>query len=250
MFTETSLRKIKDFSANDPVVSLYLNTEPSRGNAETHRLRLRNMLKDIPLTQDVEAIEKFFNYTYDWSGRSMAVFSCAPANFFQAIPLAIPVKDFIQIGSRAAIQPLEDLLEDFTNLGVILVDKQGARLFHFQLGELVEQQGFLGDIVKQVKSGGSTSAHGLRGGSLDSARGMQETIDRNLRDIAETAVRFFEAKRVRRIMIGGTDENIARFRAYLPKSLQSLIVSTFAMSMTVSHAEVLQKVLHTVQKGA
>ena len=53
MFTETSLRKIKDFSANDPVVSLYLNTEPSRGNAETHRLRLRNMLKDIPLTPDV-----------------------------------------------------------------------------------------------------------------------------------------------------------------------------------------------------
>ena len=51
MFTETSLRKIKDFSANDPVVSLYLNTEPNRGNAETHRLRLRNMTKDISLKQ-------------------------------------------------------------------------------------------------------------------------------------------------------------------------------------------------------
>lgn len=39
MFTETGLRKIKDFSASDPVVSLYLNTEPGRGNAETHRDR-------------------------------------------------------------------------------------------------------------------------------------------------------------------------------------------------------------------
>ena len=105
MFTETSLRKIKDFSANDPVVSLYINTEPSRGNAETHRLRLRNMLKDIPLKNDVEAIEKFFNYSYDWSGRSVAVFSCAPADFFHAFPLAVPVKDFIQVGSKAAIEP-------------------------------------------------------------------------------------------------------------------------------------------------
>jgi len=243
MFTESSLRKIKDFSANDPVISLYLNTEPNRGNAETHRLRLRNMIKDISLKQDAEVIEKFFNYTYDWSGRSVAVFSCAPAGFFHAIPLAVPVRDFIQIGSKAAVDPLEDLLQDYSNLGVILVDKQGARLFHFHLGELVEQKGFLGEQVKQVKAGGASSAHGLRGGALDGARAMRETIDRNLRDVADTAARFFESKRVRRIMLGGTDENISRFKSHLPKSMQSLIVGSFAMGMTASNAEVLQKVL-------
>lgn len=248
MFTESSLRKIKDFSANDPVISLYLNTEPNRGNAETHRLRLRNMLKDISLKQDAEAIEKFFNYTYDWSGRSVAVFSCAPAGFFHAIPLAVPVRDFIQIGSKAAVDPLEDLLQDYSNLGVILVDKQGARLFHFHLGELVEQQGFLGDLVKQVKSGGASSSHGLRGGGLDGGRAMRETIDRNLREVADTAARFFESKRVRRIMLGGTDENVSRFRNHLPKSMQSLVAGSFAMGMTATNAEVLQKVLEQAQE--
>jgi len=243
MFTESSLRKIQDFSADYPVISLYLNTEPSRGNAETHRLRLRNMIKDISLKQDAELIEKFFSYTYDWSGRSVAVFSCAPADFFHAIPLAVPVKDFIQIGSKAAVAPLEDLLQDYSNLGVILVDKQGARLFHFHMGELVEQQGFLGDQVKQVKAGGASSAHGLRGGALDGGRAMRETIDRNQREVAETAARFFESKRVRRIMLGGTDENISRFKSHLPKSMQSLVVGSFAMGMTASNAEVLQKVL-------
>lgn len=249
MFTETNLRKIKDFSANDPVVSLYLNTEPNRGNAETHRLRLRNMIKDISLKQDADAIEKFFNYTYDWSGRSVAVFSCAPAGFFQTVPLAIPVKDFIQIGSKAAVDPLEDLLEDYSNLGVILVDKQGARLFHFHLGELIEQQGFLGDLVKQVKSGGASSAHGLRGGALDGSRSMREKIDRNQRDTAEAASKFFEAKHVRRIMLGGSDDNVAHFRNFLPKSMQSLIIGTFAMSMTASNGEVIQKVLQTFQNS-
>ena len=243
MFTESSLRKIQDFSADYPVVSLYLNTEPSRGNAETHRLRLRNMIKDISLKQDAELIEKFFSYTYDWSGRSVAVFSCAPADFFHAIPLAVPVKDFIQIGSKAAVAPLEDLLQDYSNLGVILVDKQGARLFHFHMGELVEQQGFLGDQVKQVKAGGASSAHGLRGGALDGGRAVRETIDRNQREVAETAARFFESKRVRRILLGGTDENISRFKSHLPKSMQSLVVGSFAMGMTASNAEVLQKVL-------
>ena len=108
MFSETRLRRIQDFIASDPVVSLYLNTEPSKGNAETHRLRLRNMLKSLYLEQDVEKITQFFEQEYDWSGRSVAVFSCAPAGFFEYIPLAIPVKDFIQVGSRSMLDPLFD----------------------------------------------------------------------------------------------------------------------------------------------
>ncbi|KAF0109639.1 MAG: hypothetical protein FD147_2146 [Chloroflexi bacterium] len=248
MFTETSLRKIKDFSAIDPVVSLYLNTEPAKGNAETHRLRLRNMLKELPLEKDVESIETFFGHRYDWSGRAVAVFSCAPANFFEYIPLAIPVKDFIKVGSRAEIEPLEDLLEDFNNLGVILVDKQGARLFHFHMGELMEQQGILGDLVKQVKSGSASSSHGLRGGSIDGARNVQETIDRNIREIRDFAVKFFEAHKVKQIIIGGSEDNIAQFRSYLSKHMQSIVIGTFAMSMTASHADVLNKILHMTRE--
>lgn len=246
MFTETGLRKIKDFSTSDPVVSLYLNTEPGRGNAETHRLRLRNMLKDIYLEKDVEAIEKFFNYTYDWSGRSVAVFSCAPAGFFQAISLSVPIKDYIQIGSKAAVEPLEDLLEEFSNLGVILVDKEGARIFHFYMGEIVDHQEYLGDQVKHVKTGGASSTHGLRGGAMIGSQTVSETIDRNLREIAVKASKFFDAKRVRRIMIGGTDENVSRFRAFLPKQQQSLIVRTFALNRNVNQAEIRQKVMYSI----
>ncbi len=249
MFTESSLQKIKDFSTGDPIISLYLNTEPSRGNAETHRLRLRNMIKDISLKQDADAIEKYFNYSYDWSGRSVAVFSCAPADFFHAIPLAVPVKDFIQIGSKAAVDQLEDLLQEFSNIGVIVVDKQGARLFHFHLGELVEQEGYLGDLVKHVKDGGASSAHGLRGGSLAGGRTVRETIDRNQREIAEAATKFLEKKRVRRILIGGTDENVSHFRNFMPKAMQSLVVGSFAMAMTATTSEVLHKVLQTLQES-
>jgi hypothetical protein len=249
MFTESSLRKIKDFSTGDLIISLYLNTEPSRGNAETHRLRLRNMIKDITLKQDADAIQKYFDYSYDWSGRSVAVFSCAPAGFFQVIPLAVPVKDFIQIGARAAVDPLEDLLEEYSNMGVILVDKQGARLFHLHLGELVEQEGHLGDLVKHVKDGGASSAHGLRGGAQVGGRNVRETIDRNQREIAEAATKFLEAKKVRRILIGGSDDNVNHFRNFLPKSMQSLVIGTFAMAMTASTSDLLHKVLQIVQEG-
>lgn len=243
MLTETSLRKIRGFSATSPVVSLYLNTEPAMGNAETHRLRLRNMLKDLPLDKDIEKIEAFFNHQYDWSGRAVAVFSCAPANFFEYIPLSIAVKDFIKVASKAEIEPLEDLLQDVNHLGVILVDKQGARLFYYHMGDLLEQEGVLGDEVKHIKSGSATTAHGLRGGSMDNSRNLDEKIDRNLRRIREFALRFFTTHKVNKIMIAGSDDNVAQFRSSLPKQIQNMVVGTFTMSMAATHADLLNKIL-------
>jgi peptide chain release factor subunit 1 len=243
MFTETSLRKIQGFSAIHPVVSLYLNTEPSRGNAETHRLRLRNMLKSLRLEKDVERIEEFINHQYDWSGRAVAVFSCAPADFFEFIPVSVPVNDFIKIGTRPETEPLIDLLEEFSGLGVALVDQQGGRFFHFHLGELVAQEGILGDLVKHVKTGSSTSEHGLRGGSIHSIRGAKEKVDRNMREIVEFGESFFLKHRVKRIMVGGNDENSAHFRTSLPKALQAIVIGTFAVEMTANHTEVLNKIL-------
>ncbi len=243
MLTETSLQKIRGFSADFPIVSLYLNTDPTLGNAETHRLRLRNLLKDLPLEKDVEKIEAFFNHQYDWSGRAVAVFSCAPTDFFEYTPLSVTVKDFIKMGSRPQIEPLEDMLQDVNHLGVVLVDKQGARLFYYHMGDLIEQEGVLGEAVKHVKSGGATSSHGLRGGSLDGSRNLQEKIERNVRSIRDFAIQFFKTHQVQKIMIAGSDDNVAQFRASLPKQLQNMIVGTFTMSMSATHADVLNKVL-------
>ena len=247
MFSETGLRKIEGFSASEPVVSLYLNTEQTGGNAETHRLRLRNMLKSLPLESDVERITKFFDHEYDWSGRSVAVFSCAPAGFFEYIPVAISIRDFIQVGSKPVLEPLMDQLDEYRNIGVALVDKQGARFFFFHLGELVDQEGILGKPVKHVKTGSSTSTHGLRGGSIDSSRHTNETIDRNMRKTMSFGEKFFSKHHVRRIVIGGNEENIAHFKSNLSKGLLSIVAGTFAMDMTANHTEVWSKIIQSLR---
>ncbi len=247
MFSETRLRRIQDFTASDPVVSLYLNTEPSKGNAETHRLRLRNMLKSLYLEQDVEKITQFFEQEYDWSGRSVAVFSCAPAGFFEYIPLAIPVKDFIQVGSRSMLDPLFDQMEDYNNIGVALVDQQGARFLNFRMGELVDQEGLLGSPIKNFKSGAASSAHGLRGGSLDGARHMKEKVDHNLRESIEFGEKFFMRHKVKKIIIGGNEENAARFKAGLDKSLQSIVAGTVAVNIAANYTEIWNRILHLLK---
>jgi stalled ribosome rescue protein Dom34 len=83
----------------------------------------------------------------------------------------------------------------------------------------------------------------MRGGMAGQTRYEDEVADRNIRYVSDFASHFFSENNVRRVLIGGTDENIALLRNQLPKSWQSLIVGTFPMSMTASKDEVLERAL-------
>ena len=162
---------------------------------------------------------------------------------FRSYPLAIPLSSRMRVNNHPAVKPLADLLDSYGGYGVVLVDKQGARLFFFHLGALREQEGVLGETVKRTKKGGASSFPGRRGGTAGQTDYVDEIIDRNMRDAVEFAVHFFEENHVRRILIGGTDDNISLFRSMLPKAWQSLVVGTFASSMAASHLEVLSRAM-------
>ena len=243
MFTENELRELLQFVSSEPVVSLYLNTDPTAGTKDSYRLRLRNIFKKVDLPEDGSIIEEYFQHQYDWTSRGVAVFSCAPQKYFKVYPLALPVGDLVHVSNRPSVRVLADLLDSYGGYGVVLVDKQGARAFSFHLGELTEQEGVVGAEVKHVKRGGASTVVGARGGIAGRNRHMEEIIERNMKDAADFSVRFFEGSHVRRILIGGTDDNVAMFRSLLPKAWQSLIVGTFPMSMTVGHTEVLARTM-------
>jgi peptide chain release factor subunit 1 len=243
MLTETNLRELLNYQTESQVLSVYLNTNPLEGNSDAYKLNLRGMLKDVDLPADVVAIENYFSRDFDWNGRSVAVFSCATERFFRAYPLAIPIHNQVIVNSRPHVKPLASLLDYYGGYGVVLVDKQGARLFSFHLGELKEQEGILGENIRRTKRGGSSAKPGVRGGVAGQTRYQDELTERNIRDVAEFASHFFSENYVRRILIGGTEENIALLRSQLSKSWQSLIVGTFPMSMTASKEEVLDRTM-------
>jgi peptide chain release factor subunit 1 len=243
MFTEKDLKELLEYKSEHPLISLYLNTDPMDGSTDAYKLRMRNMLKEIDYQDDLEAIERYFDHEYDWSGRSVAVFSCAEEDYLRTYSFQVPLRDRLRISHRPHVKPLADLLDSYGGYGVAVVDKQGARLFYFHLGELREQEGVVGETVRRTKRGGGSQALGRRGGVAGQTNYSKEVAERNIRDSAEFASRFFAENNVRRVLIGGTEDNLATFRSQLPKSWQSLIVGTFPMSMNASHEEVKGKAL-------
>jgi peptide subunit release factor 1 (eRF1) len=243
MIDDRNLQELVEYKAKGPVVSVYLNTDPAQGNADRYKLILRSMLKEVELTEDVQVILRYFDHEHDWQGRGVAVFSCAAEGFFKVINLATPLRSRVRVNETPHVKPLVDLLDSYGGYGVVLVDKQGARLFNFHLGQLREQDGVMGEAVRHTKRGGGSQSAGRRGGTAGQTDYEDELADRNMREIAEYARHFFSENKVRRILIGGSEDNIALFRSHLPKSWQSLVVGDFPVSMNASHTEVLERAM-------
>ena len=249
MFTDSVLRELLNYSSPDPVLSVYMNTDTTEGTADALKLRLRTLLKEVHQPEDEAAILKYFEHEREWTGRSVAMFSCAAQNYFRAFPIAVPIRSRVFVGEQPYVKPLADLLDAYGGYGVALVDKQGARLFQFHLGELKEQEGILGEEVRHTKRGGASSLFGRLGGIGEKSRHSEQTVARNLKESAEFATKFFDENHVRRVLIGGTEKNVNQFKSQLPKTWQSLVVGTFPISMMARPDEVQKKALEIGQQA-
>ncbi len=249
MFMHSDLQDLVTFISPTPVLSVYCNTEPGQKKSETFKLQLRSILKKIDLTKDVEEVERFFSHEYDWEGKSVAVFSSFPQQFFRVYSLAIPIGTKVIISDRPAVRILANLLEHYSNYGILLVDKQHARLIHFHMGEVLTEEEFIGQEVKHTKRGGASAVTGMRGGTAGQKESDAEIVNKNLKAAADMAAAFFERQHVRRILLGGTNEVVAQFRTLLPKAMQSLVLQTFPIEMTASTPVLVEKALAVI-KGA
>lgn len=251
MLTDSELQELIAYRAASPVLSVYLDMDPSAGLADYHRLQLRHLLKDFEdrAPADVQAVERFVDHEFDGIGRSLAIFSCANDQYFRAFALAVPLRSRARWVDRPYVKPLADLIDRYGNYGVAVVDKQGARFFHFHLGQLQEKEDTLGEAVRHTKRGGGSQAQGRRGGLAGGARAADEQADRNIREAAQAASAFFGAVRVRRVLIGGTEENVARFSALLPKKWQSLIVGSFPIGSAAGHIQILDKAMEVANEA-
>ena len=237
------LQSLVAFLSEDPLIlSLYLNVDTTKRTKEEYRLVLRSLLKQVNgdvSNDDITAVERFFDFEYDGLARSVVIFTCRQQELWEAFPLSVPVEDRAVAARRPFVTPLQDILDEYARYAVIYVDREGARLFLFHLGQLQEADGTLGDELKRHKQGGWA------------AQRLQRRVDgvatQNLKDAAEAARRFCEENRCRRIILAGTDDNLSAFRGMLPRTMSDLVVGQIALDMTADEAEIRDKTMKIIR---
>jgi peptide chain release factor subunit 1 len=233
MFGEKDLKELAGYEPEAPVLSLYLNVDPRERTSEDYRLELRQLLRkaaDEAQPSDIEAVQAFFDHQYDWSGRGVAVFSCAADDFWREYKLAVPVASIFTVARRPYIWPLAALSEAYGRYCVAIVDRRGARLLVYEMGELRAEDEVVGEEVRRVKRGrGSRRGYGRRGGSVVSSQREDEAVRRNLRRAAEAAERVWRRHKPERLIIGATEQTAARFLEELPAQLQESVIGTISV---------------------
>ncbi len=255
MFTKQDMEELVAFrSEKSPVLSLYLNVDPTQRTSEQYKLTMRSLLKkvaDEADPADIEAVERFFDHEYDWQGRGLAIFSCKAADFWRNYSLAVPLPSDVYVSHRPYIKPMTDVLDAYGRYGVILVDQEEARMFLFNLGELVEATGMLGEEVRRAKHGGASGVAGMRGGAATrAARRGEAVVLRNLKEMAEASEEFCTKNGVRRLLLGGSEANVSQFRDMLPKSLQDRVIGTFVIDVNAPVAEIHTRSMELIEKVA
>ena len=244
MMQEQDLHELAEFvSEGGSILSLYLHIDPQRRSADETKLSLRRLLAQATeqgaSPADVEHVERFFEHEYDRQGRAVAIFSCQTRKFWRGYTLLVPVQSACYVGPRPYITPLSDLWDNYGRVGVILVDRGGARLFVYHLGALEDSVGTLGDEVKHHKQGG-WAAQKLQ-------RYEDQEARHNLKEAAVWADEYLSEHRVSRLVLAGTPENLAEFRGQAPRSLEDKVVGQTSLGMNASPVEAWERAFEVAQ---
>jgi rubrerythrin len=240
MLSQHDLQQLASHRGSD-VLSLYINLDPTRQTTEEYRLALRHLLTSVngrAAPEDVARIERYFDHEYDRSGRGLALFSAQRSNLWHTYSFSLPVSDRVHVGRTPYLAPLLALWDTYGSTGVALVDRLGSKFIHYQMGELSDIEGTLGEEVRTVKSGRGSSVVGQRGGSDGhTARRVAEVVRRNVKESAAGAAAFFAAHHCRQIVVGGADEVVSEFVEALPAPWPNRLAGTFPAAIDIPETE-------------
>lgn len=245
MISQQDLQALVEFQRSDDLVlSLYLDTDLRQQTKEQCKLIVRERLAsvaDASLQADVERVERYLDYEYEWRGKGVVLFSCQRHGLWRAFVLSVPVRTQVFVGESPYLKPLTDLMEEHEPYGVVLVDQTGARFFHVQLGQITEERSLLGEEVKHHKQGGWAQATQQRHTDMQ--------VLHNLKAVAEATSRFCRQHHCKNIVLAGSSELVAHFRELLSKDMNKQILGTVPIDQNVSTDRVLERTQDVVQQA-
>ena len=254
MLNQEELKEIATLQADGSYfVSLYLNVSP--GTKGDYVIHLKNMLKKFSeeenrkifkkIKNDIEKLEAFVTSNKREFKKGLAIITSSEKSFWKEYHLAIPVKNAIIVDKAPYIQPLLDILDNYKQYAVLLVDKESARLFLVHLGEIEEYgEVHTPDVPGKHKRGGWFSLSGHR-----FERHIDYHVSLHIKDVIKKLESFLAAERIERIITGGSDDAVAKVREMLPKAVSEKIVGAFHAEMFANVNDVFEKVKPVISES-
>jgi peptide chain release factor subunit 1 len=206
--THETVRELARFEGRQgPVTSLYLDVDgrrhPRRQDYEQQLTRLLRDARDPAATEDLRRIEAEVRSGFDRSAtRGLAIFSASADGLWKVVPLPVPVRDQLVVDASPHVRQLETVLDQYGRLGVLLADRQRARVLVFELGVITQRSELFDALPRHEDDRGDFDRDHVHDH-------VEAAAHRHLKRAAQAAFELWQEAPFDHLLVGAPDD-IAR----------------------------------------
>jgi peptide chain release factor subunit 1 len=250
MISRNDLQRLISRKDGDlPVLSLFLDMSVNSDNKRTHHIFLnqkraqfdeldsdRENHHRVALGESFARIERWLDNDYEEENRGVVIYTEVGGDWFEAMQFPVPVQNRLVIGERPVVAPLAQVLESYDHHAVVLLDREHVRILSVYLGTLLDEIEVHGNPIP--------TPHDVQAGGYSQKRFQRrkdEETKHFFKEFAREVEEFVRRYKPDDLVILGTEENVARFRDFLPEKLLGMVVYTGPMGVDEPAPEVMER---------
>jgi peptide chain release factor subunit 1 len=228
--TVAAIRQLVDRSdGRTPITSVYLNTDGARyPTARDYEARLDALLRDVRkaagryegaaregVLADAERISRWVRGEFDRGDvRGLGLFAQG-GEIFDRVEVAIGVRNTARVNTSPYVVPLEVLVGRHHHLGLVVINRDEARIFRYRLGRIEQYEAMTSDVHGQHSQGGWSQ--------LRFQHGIAEEVRRHMKEAADILLREHEDDPFDALVVAGPHEEAVEFGKNLHPYLKDLV---------------------------
>jgi peptide chain release factor subunit 1 len=213
--TEDTVRALSAFRGTEaPVTTCYLDVDGR--HLTTHRdvqhefeLLVRragvtgvNGHTHPSVIRDVGRMERHVRGYKRARARGLAMFSCSAQGLWEVLELPATVTSQLLVNDAPCVRQLEDVVDQFVRLGVLLTDRQRARILVYEQGDVVDRL----DVVDPLERQGGDARGELVKTRVSSQR--QQQARQHVKNTAQQAFDVFQRVGFDRLVIAAPTPDV------------------------------------------
>lgn len=240
VITEAAIRSLAAMRSDHSVTSCYLDVDGRRHvreadyerefDAMVRRARANGSPR--PDDADIERIDTLVRSGFDRTRvRGLVVFSSVADDLWEVVELPISVRSQLVVNASPAVGQLEGVVQQSITIGVLAVDKAHARVFVFNLDELIEHREVTDDLGRDYDTVGEHD----RGG-VDDHR--EELEHQHLRHAASLLWSAYQAHGFDHLVIAAPDHMTGAIEADLHPYLRERIRGSLPVEPSATESQI------------
>jgi len=231
-----------------PFISLYLSLAPNERGREDHHQFVRKVFNDRAkgfreesperqsFDQDVLRIDDYLESNVNPAWNGLAIFACAGAEFFEAIPLEAPLDHHeLFIGSVPHLYPLARLLDTYPRYAAVALDTNKARIIVFSVAAAERNEQIQNEKTRRSQKGGWSQAR--------YQRRAENFHLHHIKDVVDSLERIVREENINHIVVEAEEVALPIFKEQLPKHLADKVVAELTFQREADQTNVLARTM-------